>query len=190
MEDFINNFLHVGVYKFAYKSNTQKLSVWDEVQYIKKRVQGFDRANLLETWSRKSESTTRLRPSAFHFNFLDNLKTRHSLVHVISYNWFLSCAVLLTTIILSFNNYFFLLKTLISFVPEYRLWVRCKTSQSLHHGGDSLPNSTAQFTTIGSFSRRRFLGTDDNRKWAVFQFNLSSHYHILIAKYLFTCRDE
>ena len=133
-------------------------------------------------------------------NFLDNLKTRHAPVGDILG----ATASYMSTLTIDFylvqrcsqqlfcpsTIFFFLLKTFISFVPEYRLWVRCKTSQSLHHGGDSLPNSTAQFTTIGSFSRRRFWGTDDNRKWAVFQFNLSSHYHILIAKYLFTCRDE
>ena len=156
---------------------------------MKKRVQGFDRANLLETWSRKSESTTRLRQGAFQFPWQSKDKTQPRTCHLLQLIFILCSAAHNNYFVLQ-QLFFFLLKTFISFVPEYRLWVRCKTSQSLHHGGDSLPHSTAQFTTIGSFSRRRFWGTDDNRKWAVFQFNLSSHYHILIAQYLFTCRDE
>ena len=35
----------------------------------------------------------------------------------------------------------------------------------------------------------RFWHADGNRKWADFSFNLSSHNHIYIAKYLFTIRD-
>ena len=37
---------------------------------------------------------------------------------------------------------------------------------------------------------QRFWATDGNRKCAVFVFNLSSHYHIYIVKYLFTSRDD
>ena len=70
MEDFTSNFLHVGFYKFAYESNTQKLSVWDEVQYIKKRVRGFDRGN--------QKIKARRGFGQVLFNFLDNLKTRHA----------------------------------------------------------------------------------------------------------------
>ena len=36
----------------------------------------------------------------------------------------------------------------------------------------------------------RFWDVDGNRKWAVFSFNLSSHNHIYIAKYLFSIRDD
>ena len=36
----------------------------------------------------------------------------------------------------------------------------------------------------------RFWDADDNRKWAIFTFNLSSNNHIHIAKYLFFIRDE
>ena len=35
----------------------------------------------------------------------------------------------------------------------------------------------------------RFWDADGNRKWAVFPFNLFSHNHIYIAKYLFSIRD-
>ena len=42
---------------------------------------------------------------------------------------------------------------------------------------------------LGSLSKRRFWAKDDNRKWAVFQFNLSSHYRIYIVRNLFTSRD-
>ena len=34
----------------------------------------------------------------------------------------------------------------------------------------------------------RVWGADGNRKWAVFLFNLSSHNHIYISKYLFSIR--
>ena len=43
---------------------------------------------------------------------------------------------------------------------------------------------------IRSLSMHRFWTTDSNRKCALFLFNLSSHYHIFIAKSLFTCRDD
>ena len=36
----------------------------------------------------------------------------------------------------------------------------------------------------------RFLDADANRKWAIFTFNLLSHNHIHIAKYLFSIRDK
>ena len=36
----------------------------------------------------------------------------------------------------------------------------------------------------------RFWEADGNRKWAVFPFNLPSHNHIHIAKYLFSIRDK
>ena len=42
------------------------------------------------------------------------------------------------------------------------------------------------FTLIGSLSMQRFWATDGNRKCSVLVFNLSSHYHIYIVKYLFT----
>ena len=35
-----------------------------------------------------------------------------------------------------------------------------------------------------------FWDADGNRKWAVFTFNLPSHNHIHIAKYLFSIKDE
>ena len=38
--------------------------------------------------------------------------------------------------------------------------------------------------------RARFWDADGNRKWIVFPFNLSSHNHIYIAKYLFSIRDD
>ena len=38
--------------------------------------------------------------------------------------------------------------------------------------------------------KARFWETDDNRKWAVFSFNLYSHNHIYITKYLFSIRDD
>ena len=43
---------------------------------------------------------------------------------------------------------------------------------------------------IGSLLRRRLWATDDNRKWAVFLFYLSSLYPIYIVKYLFSGRDD
>ena len=36
----------------------------------------------------------------------------------------------------------------------------------------------------------RFLDADGNRKWIILTFNLPSHNHIHIAKYLFSIRDE
>ena len=35
-----------------------------------------------------------------------------------------------------------------------------------------------------------FWDADANRKWAIFTFNLPSHNHIHIAKYLFSIRDK
>ena len=43
---------------------------------------------------------------------------------------------------------------------------------------------------LESLSTRRFLATDGNRKWAAFLFNLSSHDHVGIVKYLFISRDN
>ena len=40
------------------------------------------------------------------------------------------------------------------------------------------------------FKHERFWDADGNRKWAVFTFDLPSHNHIHIAKYLFSIRDE
>ena len=36
----------------------------------------------------------------------------------------------------------------------------------------------------------RFWDADGNRKWAIFTFNLPSHNHIHIAKYLFSIKNE
>ena len=44
-------------------------------------------------------------------------------------------------------------------------------------------------TILDSFSTQRFWDTNDNRKWAVFLFNLSSHNHICIAEYRFSIRE-
>ena len=44
--------------------------------------------------------------------------------------------------------------------------------------------------TIRELKHERFLDEDGNRKWAIFTFNLPSHSHIHIAKYLFSIRDE
>ena len=57
------------------------------------------------------------------------------------------------------------------------------------------PRASSQQTrsltiTFGSLSTRRIWATDDDRKWTVFQFNLSSHNDICIVKYLFTSRDD
>ena len=42
-----------------------------------------------------------------------------------------------------------------------------------------------------SLSKRRFWAMEDNRNWwAVFLFNLPSHYHIYIYKHIFTRRDD
>ena len=40
------------------------------------------------------------------------------------------------------------------------------------------------------YKHARFLAADGNRKWAIFYFNVPSHNHIHIAKYLFSIRDE
>ena len=51
-----------------------------------------------------------------------------------------------------------------------------------------------QGTTRGKEKRElkhaRFWDADGNRKWAFLTFNLSSHNHIHIAKYLFSFRGE
>ena len=43
---------------------------------------------------------------------------------------------------------------------------------------------------IREFKHARFWNADDNRKWAVFSFNLYLHNHIYITKYLFSIRDD
>ena len=43
---------------------------------------------------------------------------------------------------------------------------------------------------IESITTRRFWARDDHRKWLVFLFNLSSHYHIYIANYLSSSTDN
>ena len=43
---------------------------------------------------------------------------------------------------------------------------------------------------VGSLSMQRFWATDSNRKCAVFVFNLSSHFHINVAKSVFTSRYD
>ena len=43
---------------------------------------------------------------------------------------------------------------------------------------------------IRSLQHARFWVTDGNRKWAIFSFNLPSHNHIDIAKYLSSIRGE
>ena len=45
-------------------------------------------------------------------------------------------------------------------------------------------------TIYRELKHARFWDADGNRKWAVFTFNLPSHNHIHIAKYLFSIRDE
>ena len=42
----------------------------------------------------------------------------------------------------------------------------------------------------GELKHARFWAADGKRKWAIFYFNLPSHNHIHIAKYLFSFRDE
>ena len=72
---------------------------------MKKRVQGFDRANLLETWSRKSESTTRLRQGAFQFPWQSKDKTQPRTCHLLQLIFILCSA--------AHNNYFFYSKHLL-----------------------------------------------------------------------------
>ena len=43
---------------------------------------------------------------------------------------------------------------------------------------------------IKELSTRVLWDADGNRNWAIFAFNLPSHNHIHIAKYLFAIRDE
>ena len=43
---------------------------------------------------------------------------------------------------------------------------------------------------IRELEHARFWDADGNRKWAVFPFNLPSHNHIYIAKYLSSTRDD
>ena len=43
---------------------------------------------------------------------------------------------------------------------------------------------------IRELKHARFWDADGNQKWAVFTFNLPSHNHIHIAKYIFSIRDE
>ena len=43
---------------------------------------------------------------------------------------------------------------------------------------------------IRELKQARFWDADGDRKWAVFPFNLSSHNHIYIAKYLLFIRDD
>ena len=43
---------------------------------------------------------------------------------------------------------------------------------------------------VGSLSMQRFWATDSNRKCAAFVFNLSSHFHINVAKSVFTSRYD
>ena len=63
------------------------------------------------------------------------------------------------------------------------------------HGRTASWSSSQSFSSqvggkIRSLSMQRFWTTDGNRKCALFLFNLPSHYHIFIAKSLFTCRDD
>ena len=48
------------------------------------------------------------------------------------------------------------------------------------------PSLYGKRTIIRSWSTRSFWATDGKQKWAVFFFNLSSHYLIYIVKYIFT----
>ena len=43
---------------------------------------------------------------------------------------------------------------------------------------------------LEKLKHERFWDADGNRKWAVFTFDLPSHSHIHIAKYLFSIGDE
>ena len=45
-------------------------------------------------------------------------------------------------------------------------------------------------TAIRELKQARVWDAEGNRKWAVFLFNLSSHNHIYISKYLFSIRDD
>ena len=47
-----------------------------------------------------------------------------------------------------------------------------------------------QSLVIRELKHMRFWDADGNWKWAVFPFNLSSHNHTYIAKYLFSIRDD
>ena len=60
-------------------------------------------------------------------------------------------------------------------------------------------NSRKRDVKLGSFhcsehsrelKHARFWDADGNRKWVIFTFDLPSHNHIHIAKYLFSIRDE
>ena len=44
--------------------------------------------------------------------------------------------------------------------------------------------------SIRELKHARVWDADGNLKWAVFLFNLSSHNHIFIAKYIFSIRDD
>ena len=44
--------------------------------------------------------------------------------------------------------------------------------------------------SIRELKHAHFWAADGNRKWAMFYFNVPSHNHIHIAKYLFSIRDE
>ena len=43
---------------------------------------------------------------------------------------------------------------------------------------------------IRELKHAHFWDADGNRKWAVYTFNLPSHNHVHIAKYLFSIRDK
>ena len=43
---------------------------------------------------------------------------------------------------------------------------------------------------MGSLSKRRLEPRKATGKWAIFLFNLPSHYHICIVNYIFTGRDD
>ena len=51
-------------------------------------------------------------------------------------------------------------------------------------------NSSLLSSTIRELKHARFWDADGNRKSPTFTFNLSSHNHIHIAKYLLFIRDE
>ena len=70
---------------------------------------------------------------------------------------------------------------------SYRLVWLLRFSRAKQPDCERLSRSRA---FIGSLSMQRFWATDGNRKCAVFVFNLSSHYHIYIVKYLFTSSDN
>ena len=70
------------------------------------------------------------------------------------------------------------------------IWVKNKGPAKLRSIRLGLITITFLIGSEPSTSTRRFWPTDGNRKWVEFPFNLTSHYHIEIVKYLFLSRDD